>query len=245
MRKCLVALCHNQPTVARQTAQSLMELGWGDRVERAKVAHGFDEISFVWVSTFPRVDSLRDAAADLAVAEGFSHLLFLDADMVFPTDLLVRMLGHHDKGIVGGLYVTRHEPFAPVALTQGFQVSPSTMTHYWYDRDAIGATELRPVEVLGMGCTLIQVGIFQQIGPRPWFEYVLDDQGWPRVTEDVPFCQKASKAGVALWLDPTIRCGHVTTMISDHRWAKAYQQAEATMLERATATIRVVEAPVG
>lgn len=244
-RRCLVALCHNQATVPQATAQSLMELGWGDRVARAKAAHGFEEISFAWVKSFPRVDTLRDAAADLAQVEGFSHLLFLDADMVFPTDVLVRMLAHHDRGIVGGFYVTRHEPFAPVALVQGFQVSPQTMTYYWFDREAATSTELRPMEALGMGCTLIPVEVFAQIGPRPWFEYQIDDQGWPRITEDIAFCQKAAKAGVPLWLDPTIRCGHLTTLVADHRWAQRYQDAQEATLQRAAASLRVVEAPHG
>lgn len=240
-RRCLVSICTNWPYVPVQTAQSLMELGWGDRVQRAKDAHGFSEVSFMWARSFPRVDALRDSSAELAVAEGFTHLLFLDADNVWPTDTLMRMLAHHDKGIVGGLYVMRHEPYAPVALTHGFKPSESTVTQYWHDEQAVGATDLRPVDVLGMGCTLIPVEVFRAIGRRPWFEYANDDDGWPRVTEDVPFCQKARAAGYGLWLDPTIICGHVNQMITDVRWALRYQRAQQNTLDRMPFTIKTLQ----
>lgn len=218
-----------------------MELGWGNRVETAKRAHGFDEISFAWLTTFPRVDALRDSAVCLAQQEGFSHLLFLDADMVWPTDVLTKLLAHHDKGIVGGLYVMRHPPFAPVALKDGSVPEGSLVTQYQHAGEALTSTELIPVEVLGMGCTLIPMTVFDQIGPRPWFEYANDADGWPVVTEDVPFCQKAAKAGYSILLDPTISCGHVTVNVVDRRTALRYvkdgQDVAAAM------PIRLVELP--
>ena len=91
-RRCLVAICCNTGSVPQKTAQSLMEMGWGNRVETAKDDHGFEEISFAWLTTFPRVDALRDSAVCLAKKEGFSHLLFLDADMIWPTNVISLML---------------------------------------------------------------------------------------------------------------------------------------------------------
>jgi len=161
---------------------------------------------------------------ELARAEGFSHLLFLDADMIWPTDVLLRMLAHHDKGIVGGLYVMRHPPFAPVALLDGRKADGSSVTQYLHAHESLHGTELIPVQVLGMGCTLIPLAVFDAIGSRPWFEYANDDQGWPCVTEDVPFCQKAAAAGFDLWVDPTISCGHVTTSVVDRKTAIRYQK---------------------
>lgn len=230
-RRCLVALCTNFPSVPVQTARSLMEIGWGDRVQRAKEADGFSEISHAWFMRFPRVDALRDAAAKAATEDGFTHLLFLDADNVWPTDVLERMLAHHDKGIVGGLYVQKGEPYAPVALHKGFVAEGSTVTQYLHDNEAIGAKELRPVDVLGMGCTLVPTEVFTKIGERPWFTYENDDHGWPLVSEDVPFCRKAQAAGYGIWLDPTILCGHVTSMVTDVRFFLRYQRSYQNTLE--------------
>jgi hypothetical protein len=233
-----VAVCHNGPVVYTQTTRSLMEIGWGDRVSRAKDATGFTEIAFHWAHNWPRVDALRDSTAVLAMQEGFSHILFLDADMVWPSDVLLRMLAHHDKGIVSGLYVMRHPPYAPVALLRGTVPDGSGVTQYEHDNDARMSTPgLREQDVVGMGCALVPVSVFSAIGPRPWFHYQDDDQGWPRVTEDVPFCQKAKAAGYRVWLDPTVSCGHAVVDIVDMRWHHRYQESQAASEGRASMSL--------
>lgn len=219
----MVVVCHNTPIVYRQTAQSLMELGWGNRVERAKEAHGFEAIDFFWSTSWPRVDCLRDSGAELARREGHSHILFLDADMVWPSDLLEQLLRHHDVGIVGGLYVTKNPPYNPVALKNPTREAGSQVDRFEFVQDY--GKELADVDVLGMGCTLVPTAVFDAIGPRPWFEYRNDDAGWPAITEDVPFCLKAKAAGFRIALDPTIKCGHVATMVMDDKWHRRYQRS--------------------
>lgn len=219
-RRCLVAICHNGPVVFTDTVQSLMELGWGDRVQSAKEAHGFTAIDFAWSRSFPRVDSLRDhiVAKVLAHAADYTHILFLDADMVWPTDVLSRMMAHHDKGIVSGLYHLKGGDYAPVAMGQGV-TSETGITVYTHDRDyQQTGSALRPQEVVGMGCTLVPVDVFREIGERPWFAYESDDEGWPAVSEDVPFCRKARAAGFSIWLDPMVKCGHVTINTVTEKW---------------------------
>lgn len=220
-RRCLVAICHNGPIVFAETAQSLMELGWGNRVQDAKDAHGFDGIDFTWSRSFPRVDSLRDhvVARALVHPANYTHVLFLDADMVWPTNVLTKMLAHHEAGIVSGLYHLKGGDFAPVAMGKGVKSEGSDVTVYYHDRDYQETGDaLRPQEVVGMGCTLVPLSVFRAIGPRPWFTYEYDDQGWPAVSEDVPLCRKAREAGFSVWLDPTVKCGHVTTHTVTEKW---------------------------
>lgn len=219
-RRCLVAIVHNGPVVFTETARSCMEIGWGNRVEHAKEAHGFVEISFAWFTGFPRVDAMRDSALSQALADGFSHVLFLDADMVWPSDVLTRMLRHHDAGIVGGLYVLKGPPYSPVHMGA---IAEETDGVVQYFRPIDYGQELVDVNALGMGCTLIPIEAVRRIGPRPWFEYQDDPEGWPRVSEDVPFCRKAKAAGVPVLFDPTVKCGHVSVHVLDERHHKRYQ----------------------
>ena len=219
MRKCYVSLCHNSPVVFTDTAISLMGLGWGDRVQAAKDAHGFQDIDFGWSCKFPRVDTLRDAAVETAKHYGYTHILFLDADMKWPTDVLMRMLRHHDTGIVSGLYFLKGGAYSPVAMRDGHVPEGSKTKQYYYDvKYRESGNELRPEQVVGMGCTLIPMSVFDAIGPRPWFEYGPDDEGWPRVSEDVTFCQKAIEAGYSIWLDPTVKCQHGTINWVNEGW---------------------------
>lgn len=220
-KRCLVAICHNGPVIFAETAQSLMEIGWGNRVQEAKDAHGFAAIDFAWSRAFPRVDALRDhiVAKALFHPAKYTHILFLDADMVWPTDVLHQMLRHYDKGIVSGLYHLKAGDFAPVAMGNGKHDDERGVTVYTHDRDyRETGDDLRPQQVVGMGCALIPLSVFREIGPMPWFAYELDDQGWPAVSEDIPFCRKARQAGYGIYLDPTVKCGHVTTHTVTERW---------------------------
>lgn len=232
-RRCLIAIVHNGPVVCTETAKSLMGLGFGNRVETAKQAHGFVEISFAWYSQFPRVDAMRDSAIAGALRDGFSHVLFLDADMVWPTDVLVQMLRHHDAGIVGGLYLLKGPPYSPVHLGQIAETKDG-VNHYVYQTEY--GTDLVDVNVLGMGCTLIPLEAVRRMGARPWFLYEDDGEGWPRVSEDVPFCRRAKACGVPVLFDPTVKCGHVTSTVIDERFHQRYQ---ASVRAAAAAPVRL------
>lgn len=222
-----------------QSVRSLMELGWGTRIPEAKAEHGFEDIDLFWSTNWPRVDALRDQAVTLALQEGHSHLLFLDADMVWPTDVLTKMLRHHDRGIVGGLYFLKGQPWAPVAMKGKTRLEGSSVDQ-WYRLDTY-PDDLLEVDILGMGCTLIPMEVFRAIGPRPWFEYGLDDDGWPRVSEDVPFCVKAQAAGFKLFLDSTVKCGHVTSQVIDEKYHRRYQASMRETEQRMAVSVGVSE----
>ena len=217
--------------VYKTCVKSLLTAFFGNRVETAKQEHGFAEIAFSWLDGSPRVDAMRDAAVIMALQEGpinkavykhrFSHILFLDSDMAFPENVLERMLRHHDKGIVAGFYTLKGGNYSPVAMKYA-PVTVSGPTHYYYDEDYEDTgNELRRENIVGMGCTLIPTEVFDAIGPKPWFQYDNTDDGFPLVSEDVAFCRKAEQAGFDIWLDPTVKCGHVTTHVVTEQWHRA------------------------
>lgn len=229
MRSALVAICHNGPVVFTKTAMSLMEFGWGDRIPYTREKLGFDRIALRWFVGAPRVDMLRNQAVTAAlygVGQGderqpFTHLVFLDADMIWPTTAVYDLLKHHDKGIVAGLYVLKGPPFSPAHLVAPFEEDGLTK----YYRLLEYGNELTPCNVVGMGCTVIPVQAFRDIGDRNWFEYGADRDGWPIVSEDVTFCQKAAAKGYAISCDPTIKCGHVGVTVFDEKMHKRYQHS--------------------
>ncbi len=232
-RRCLVAICHNGPVVFTDTVQSLMELGWGSRVQAAKDAHGFAGIDFAWSRMMPRVDALRDSIVFRALqhSANYTHVLFLDADMVWPTDLLVKMLRHHDRnGIVSGLYHIKSGDYSPVAMKNGHFPEGKSMRLYEYDFDyREGNEDVREVEIVGMGCTLIPLSVFRALD-RPWFHYENDDEGWPMVSEDIPLCRKAREAGFGVWFDRSIKCGHVTLNTVTEKWHIAASEGIGSLL---------------
>lgn len=211
-RRCLVAVASNERTIHRATVESLVSLGWGARVSKAAAAHGFRDVSFAWVSRHTRVDDLRNEAVLAAKSANASHLLFLDADMTWPGDLLDRMLRHHDRGIVSGLYFLKAWPNSAVAFKSGYVNLKTGQVDYVYDEQVLEGAALRPEALVGMGCALVPMAVFDAV-PRPWFEYRQDRNGVWSITEDVAFCQKAAAVGCPIYLDPTVKCGHVAAEI--------------------------------
>src|SRR5690606_34682703 len=105
-RALVVAVCSNERSIYRQTVQSLFRNFFGRRVTEALQAHGWQDAEPLWVDQFPSVAAQRDYAMMAAATMGASHVLFLDADMTWTKDatLLARMLAHHSRGIVSGVY---------------------------------------------------------------------------------------------------------------------------------------------
>lgn len=210
--RVLVALIHNGPVVDRKVTQSLIAMGWGNRVDTAKAEHGIASIDLAWFSDSPRVDDLRNKALAQGLRDGFTHVLFLDTDMIHPDDLFHRILKYCAREIVvSGFYTQRHPPFAPIAMRNGQLHESGRFVVYHHDDDFadVDADGLRDEELVGMGCCLIPLSIVRAIGPMPWFEYKTDLEGWHLVSEDVPFCEKVRAAGFAIFLDPAIECGHL------------------------------------
>ena len=133
----------------------------------------------------------REKMADLSLATLCSHYLSVDADMSFPHDALPRLIAH-DKDIVGVNYHYRYQPLEDV-------------TRYL---DDARPQELHEVIAAGTGFLLIKASVFSKI-PKPYFPVQLGEDGGMYMTEDVGFCEKARAHGLQVWIDPTIKVGHV------------------------------------
>lgn len=245
--RVLVAICHNLANVERKAAQSLIEIGWGNRLQVAKDALGIAAIDLAWFTQGPRVDLLRNVALAQALRDGFTHVVFLDADMIFPTDVLHRLLRHVTReAVISGFYTQRHYPYAPVALRNGTPHASGRYTVYETDGayDEVDADGLRAEEVVGMGCALIPLSLVRAIGARPWFHYKDDVDDWPMISEDVPFCERVRAAGFGIFLDPSIQCGHLFTDVATERhWQRYTETAARTQAQlQGAVTARIAEA---
>ena len=141
------------------------------------------------------------------------YLFFLDSDVLPGPDALVRLMSHKRR-IVSGLYYRRVPPIHPTAYIydekeKGFKVIK--------DPGEVGLVE---VDAVGLGCCLIHRSVFEQLNP-PWFKwtkerpYVLKE-GEPEVSEDLYFFYRVRKElGEKVYLDTTVRCGHVTIAVID------------------------------
>jgi hypothetical protein len=235
-RAVLIAICSNERSIYRQTAKSLLECLAGPHAQAMIVAHGFQDYEIEWVDKYPSVAAMRDYALMKAQLMGASHVLFLDADMTWPKNVLDLMLRHHSAGMVSGVYHLKAWPYWPVVLERPFinneprkrkkddgaqdELPPSYAVEYHYTEGVSDAdSPVQAVDLIGMGCALVPMALTRAF-QRPWFEYMPDNMGLPAVTEDVAFCARARAVGCPILVDPAIQCGHIGQQEIKAAWYK-------------------------
>ena len=130
-----------------------------------------------------------------ALKGDYTHIFFVDSDMVFEKDTIEKMRAQN-KDIVGLAANRRKLPLESV-------VKPLHKD----DENKPLPTVVFEAASCGTGVMLIKTDVFRKI-PAPWFDFEYDEKG-DRVGEDVGFCRKAREAGYKIWVDPTIPVRHV------------------------------------
>jgi len=153
------------------------------------------------------IHAMRNAIVLEALSLECTHLLFLDADMVYPPDTISRLL-EHDKDIVGAMTFKRLPNFDPILFTgDHYKMTP-------IDPIPDGLVE---VTATGTGCLLIKTSVFD-VMEMPWFEFGMHDN--KPVGEDIAFCYRAGDAGFKIYVDTTVRTEHLTmTRVNYNLWA--------------------------
>lgn len=142
------------------------------------------------------VHKARDDLARFAISGGFTHVLWIDSDMVFEADALERLY-ETGKDIVCGLYVSRHDPYPPVIFKA---IEPRVIWHDRWER------ELFRVAGCGFGLVLMKAEVLPQVMNANEGKCFLPTKD---LGEDLAFCQRAQQLGYEIWCEPKVRCGHI------------------------------------
>lgn len=185
-------------------------MAYGDLIARFGAMHPGEAVrTQAAYATGTTLCSNRQELADVAVASGATHLLFIDTDMVFPGESLNRLLAH-EKPIVGCNYTSRRLPLRTTAATMNGKRMVS-----------LGKEGLEKAAHIGLGMALIETKVFTSM-PKPhfivgWWQNT-ETGGSNYISEDVSFCRKARAAGFDIWVDHdlSLEIGHVGEMIFTH-----------------------------
>ena len=141
------------------------------------------------------------------------HLLFIDSDMNFEPDSVLRLLAwNQTKPIVGGAYEARKDGKIYILSLDGDKEH--------IQMDAMGNVKARRIAT---GFMMIQRKVFeklQEMHPEwrhkdntsddylhSFFDFKVTPEGY--IGEDFLFCDRAQEAGFSVWIDPTIKLGHM------------------------------------
>ncbi|MBI4015907.1 MAG: hypothetical protein HY362_04280 [Candidatus Aenigmarchaeota archaeon] len=159
---------------------------------------------------------MLDTARNRAVQEFLrdtkaTHLFFVDSDMVLPADGLVKLLAH-GKSIVSGIYFKKENPYYPVICREAGK---------GYEPVEDYTEGLIEIDGCGAGCLLISREAAETI-----LKIVGEENGFPAffsfahgISEDFWFCEKAKEAGLKIFCDTTVKCGHLTeNAVTERDW---------------------------
>lgn len=159
--------------------------------------------------------SARNIICQQAIEGGYDYVLWLDSDMVFPTDILTKLLNDIEgRDMVTGLYFRRVTPFSPVLFSElsikGNECKFSGVDNY--------PADIFEVAGAGMGCMLMRTEVLKKIAEEEgpvWFAPM------GNVGEDCAFAIRARRNGFKMYCDPNIKLGHVShTIITEADYGK-------------------------
>jgi hypothetical protein len=150
-------------------------------------------------------------------------IIFVDDDMTFQPDAIKRLVETQrkfDLDMVGGLCFQRSEPYQP---TMYMREQPDAGNYVFLEDWEDGAVV--EVDATGMAFVLITKRLFEAIagefpsledrlGRRPPAYFRWDEKGYG---EDLTFCQDAKKAGARIFVDTSIKTGHIGEHVANEK----------------------------
>lgn len=196
-------------TVQTEFADSLLKLR-----PKGLMMHCFMPCSLIYKS--------RNDLGQLAIREKTDYVLWVDSDMVFPSDTLIDLMADLEEGrdIVAATCHMRRPPFRPVfykKLRMG--ITPAENEHEnWDDYPKDGPFKL---EAVGFGCVLMRTSVL---------ETVINKYGdlfapLPGFGEELSFCIRARGCGYDIWADPRVQVGHKASTIVTKETFEAFRRA--------------------
>ena len=164
---------------------------------------GIENIVFM---TNAMINQCRDAIVKVAFERDYDYVMWIDDDMLIPSDAITKLLSH-DKDICSGLYFSRGN-YKPLLYN----------IEYFKDEDKYGYSQLLDypqdslikVGGIGFGCCLTKVSALKKI----WAGDIRGASGTcfdfiGGVGEDLSFAIRCHEIGLETWVDTSVKCGHL------------------------------------
>ena len=182
-------------------------------------------------ATMP-IDTVRNELAQMAIANGCTHIWYCDTDQVYPQETLVKML-EHDLDIVVAKVHMRKPPYGPMLRREDENGKFYDIPDEEWEKGG-----LVEVDGTGFGCVLLKTEVLIAL-ERPWFKLKIHEN--PPIGEDFYFWAKAKKAGFRIFVDCDIKIGHLHTFCVDESTYFGYKYTQ--VWDRNESSEKAVGAP--
>jgi hypothetical protein len=139
----------------------------------------------------------RDKLAQKAMNECYTHMLWLDSDMIFTEDLLDDLM-FSGKPFVTGIAHSRRAPHVSCVFKEIWpKVDRWEGCEYPSNTFQIGGC--------GFACVLIETEIVRNVYNKNGTAFF----PMRELGEDLAFCKRATEMGYEIWAEPCVRLGHI------------------------------------
>jgi len=162
----------------------------------------------------------RNNIGKKAIELGADYVFWLDSDMTFAPDILVKMmktLQDNKLDMLSGLYFRRAHPFSPV-LFEELTIDEDAVCK-WTEYKDIPKDGLFEVGGCGFGCVLMGTDVLMSV--QSTFNNMFAPIG--NVGEDLSFCFRARECGYKIYCDPAMTLGHVGHTVVTRSFWEAYR----------------------
>lgn len=160
-----------------------------------------------------------------ALEDDYEWVFFVDDDMVFPSNHLLKLLAH-DLPVVASLYLNRTPPYGVMAYNSSEVINGLRM---WKPVTLAGAPATGVAQIVAAGTAgmLVHTNVFKKIEYGTWFEH-------PNSTDDLAFSQRVIEAMFPIHLDLDARMGHISLHevwpVYNEEWYVGLQLSETECL---------------
>lgn len=186
----------------------LMAYYIGNREMKEHMEKTVPRYEFVWVNTGEIfVPFAREMLAAKAIEYECDYLFSVDDDMMAPYDLFYQLV-KHDVDIVAPLAFTRNPPHRAVIFSTIEGYDPVVGKPYFINNTVHNYPRNKLVEcdAVGFGACLIKTEVLKKMA-QPRF------MGSIGTGEDIHFCLAAKKLGFRVFMDTSVKLGHLSKPI--------------------------------
>lgn len=190
------------------TYKSVWDLDRGGHTAEFEFVRGYD------------CATARNRIAALSVDGGYDYVLMVDNDVVLPKDALTNLMDEPVDVCLGWYAHRGADNLYSGRVSICKYLNELGFPHFTYPLEAeYTAEEMRELQAKGgkkirihgggMGCALIKVELFRQL-EYPWYDWVnYEDRSIGMLSEDLFFCEKCKQAGIPVYTDARVGCGHM------------------------------------
>ena len=159
-----------------------------------------------------RTDKNRNLILDRALqAGGVDYVLWLDADMLYPHNIVERYFEKGRPEIIGCLYFKRGDTFEPIVYVKHPE---KEFTYMNIDPRKFDSNAILAVDGLGFGGMMVAMSVYEKMGDDKWSVYGeqfhIPTKGGNQLTHDINFCRIAKEQyGVSVACHMGVRPGHI------------------------------------